>query len=116
VSQRCAAAPPVEPVARFLPSGLNATPITSESWPVRMAKGWGQLLVLAAPPDVWLELGPMVSQAVRPAATRTSSIAVPAVRALARRVLGTMPGQWTAGRSEERRVGKECRSRWSPYH
>ena len=24
-----------------------------------------------------------------------------------------MPGRW---RSEERRVGKECRSRWSPYH
>src|SRR5258707_12862658 len=23
------------------------------------------------------------------------------------------PNQW---RSEERRVGKECRSRWSPYH
>ena len=22
----------------------------------------------------------------------------------------------TAVRSEERRVGKECRSRWSPYH
>ena len=26
---------------------------------------------------------------------------------------GTVAG---AGRSEERRVGKECRSRWSPYH
>src|SRR5256885_16617950 len=26
---------------------------------------------------------------------------------------GTMAG---ASRSEERRVGKECRSRWSPYH
>ncbi len=31
------------------------------------------------------------------------------------------PGEGTngllaAGRSEERRVGKECRSRWSPYH
>ena len=28
-------------------------------------------------------------------------------------------GGWAAktiGRSEERRVGKECRSRWSPYH
>src|SRR2546425_6708289 len=30
-------------------------------------------------------------------------------------------GRWTSelyleGRSEERRVGKECRSRWSPYH
>jgi len=23
---------------------------------------------------------------------------------------------WAANRSEERRVGKECRSRWSPYH
>ena len=23
---------------------------------------------------------------------------------------------WTRSRSEERRVGKECRSRWSPYH
>ena len=31
-------------------------------------------------------------------------------------------GEWpredgtVASRSEERRVGKECRSRWSPYH
>ena len=24
--------------------------------------------------------------------------------------------EYTKGRSEERRVGKECRSRWSPYH
>src|SRR5256885_12103452 len=23
---------------------------------------------------------------------------------------------WYSSRSEERRVGKECRSRWSPYH
>ena len=23
---------------------------------------------------------------------------------------------WKRSRSEERRVGKECRSRWSPYH
>ena len=33
-----------------------------------------------------------------------------------------MTGDWEDGnfcgeyRSEERRVGKECRSRWSPYH
>ena len=25
-------------------------------------------------------------------------------------------GEVTTDRSEERRVGKECRSRWSPYH
>ena len=24
--------------------------------------------------------------------------------------------RWNDDRSEERRVGKECRSRWSPYH
>src|SRR2546425_12761433 len=29
-------------------------------------------------------------------------------------VIGVMEGTFT--RSEERRVGKECRSRWSPYH
>ena len=32
----------------------------------------------------------------------------------------TPPPDWMLGvpktRSEERRVGKECRSRWSPYH
>ena len=26
------------------------------------------------------------------------------------------PQAFTVARSEERRVGKECRSRWSPYH
>ena len=30
---------------------------------------------------------------------------------------GTCGHEWqTSVRSEERRVGKECRSRWSPYH
>ena len=28
----------------------------------------------------------------------------------------TVKGVCGVGRSEERRVGKECRSRWSPYH
>ena len=29
---------------------------------------------------------------------------------------GGSPANVAVGRSEERRVGKECRSRWSPYH
>ena len=42
-------------------------------------------------------------------------------QALARRAvlilrIGIKAGVCNAGRSEERRVGKECRSRWSPYH
>ena len=32
-------------------------------------------------------------------------------------ILGAaIPAALAATRSEERRVGKECRSRWSPYH
>src|SRR3712207_8831148 len=32
-------------------------------------------------------------------------------------LVNAVPTLWGAGtRSEERRVGKECRSRWSPYH
>ena len=32
------------------------------------------------------------------------------------RMLLSEDGHFSIGRSEERRVGKECRSRWSPYH
>src|SRR5256885_17164052 len=31
-------------------------------------------------------------------------------------ILFSLPGSPVLYRSEERRVGKECRSRWSPYH
>ena len=37
----------------------------------------------------------------------------PSVRRIALTTAGFLP---TSFRSEERRVGKECRSRWSPYH
>src|SRR2546426_4656591 len=30
--------------------------------------------------------------------------------------IASYPANIQRGRSEERRVGKECRSRWSPYH
>ena len=36
--------------------------------------------------------------------------------ALGVKTTGNYVQSLTAGRSEERRVGKECRSRWSPYH
>src|SRR3989441_13211550 len=36
--------------------------------------------------------------------------------AIFRRLFGRVVGAGISGRSEERRVGKECRSRWSPYH
>ena len=36
--------------------------------------------------------------------------------ALSNDPLGHLASEITDDRSEERRVGKECRSRWSPYH
>src|SRR5260370_26148152 len=33
-----------------------------------------------------------------------------------RKALALLAGIGRSDRSEERRVGKECRSRWSPYH
>ena len=44
----------------------------------------------------------------------------PLVRRLAHHMMAKLPANVEVDdliqRSEERRVGKECRSRWSPYH
>src|SRR2546429_2714636 len=58
-----------------------------------------------APPD---------RSAVRPAEDSTAGLGEPRPRPSGpRRRLSASPNSM---RSEERRVGKECRSRWSPYH
>src|ERR1051326_6411218 len=59
--------------------------------------------------------GPQSGQAAHRAAGETGT----GLRA--RQVVKQVPGELHlvglgAHRSEERRVGKECRSRWSPYH
>src|SRR5256886_3999089 len=64
-------------------------------------------------------------RAARPAAASRTRPARAAARAEPRSATqaGTSPAppEWPrttrdSSRSEERRVGKECRSRWSPYH
>src|ERR1035437_6802511 len=52
---------------------------------------------------------------------RTHVVIVLATSALYKRLLDStrcpcLPSECGMSRSEERRVGKECRSRWSPYH
>src|SRR2546430_13776823 len=63
----------------------------------KAGEGWGKIAH-----DNGLNLGKVVSSAHR--SDRAASHAQNA------------HGQNVHGRSEERRVGKECRSRWSPYH
>ena len=78
--------------------------------------------VLQAFPDTWDEkLEPVTCG--NPVRREVADLAAPGVR-LARRegpprllVTGGSQGALALNRrSEERRVGKECRSRWSPYH
>ena len=53
-----------------------------------------------------------------PIACKTATGALRTAERLALSKLGVIAFSSTADpeRSEERRVGKECRSRWSPYH
>ena len=53
------------------------------------------------PPFLWLD--------------RVLELSDTAIRA-EKHVPGDLPLFQGRSRSEERRVGKECRSRWSPYH
>ena len=48
--------------------------------------------------------------------SKHSNAAAQAQANIARINAQMMERQYQATRSEERRVGKECRSRWSPYH
>src|SRR3989442_2521088 len=67
-------------------------------------------LVVAPPPDFTLSASPS-SQTVTPGGSTSYGVTISPT--------GGFNGQVTlsvSGRSEERRVGKECRSRWSPYH
>ena len=78
------------------------------------------------PSALWTRAAPVLdSQAAQvpqspPKITRDMLIAAEAVVGLeftdAKRDLMLDNVNQALGRSEERRVGKECRSRWSPYH
>src|SRR5256885_16125129 len=45
-----------------------------------------------------------------------NSLKIPLSARLVQTAGSVTPGMAYGRRSEERRVGKECRSRWSPYH
>ena len=61
--------------------------------------------MIAAEVSAWANINRMALNA-----TKTKSMLVSSPQKL-----NTLSSQ-SLNRSEERRVGKECRSRWSPYH
>ena len=52
----------------------------------------------------------------KPVAVQVTTTAREAIRHMVRHGIGCLIVERDGERSEERRVGKECRSRWSPYH
>src|SRR5205823_10701694 len=52
-----------------------------------------------------------------PISSPAGTVACQLQRARSSRSASSRPSsRWSCGRSEERRVGKECRCRWSAYH
>src|ERR1044071_8750520 len=75
----------------------------------------------AAVPAAWLSAPPPAAAQTPPYKDPTQPIATRVNDLLSRMSLDEKIGQMTQAerasiRSEERRVGKECRSRWAPYH
>ena len=73
-----------------------------ESAPLLRGLGGSFWFLPSSPPDL-----PLLLSCYR----RLMGNPVSAARALLEELTAALPA-----RSEERRVGKECRSRWSPYH
>ena len=80
----------------------------SRSGLLRPKAGWAWL-ALAASVTIALTIGGCSSEAAPNAGMP------PPPEVSVANVLSKSVHQWDE-RSEERRVGKECRSRWSPYH
>src|SRR2546425_12962826 len=98
-------------LAEYFPARIR---YTSVSVPYHIGNGWGGGLVPVITTAAYVSTHSLGYALIYP-------ITVPAVAFLLSLFL--MPEtrkisiwQPAAVRSEERRVGKECRSRWSPYH
>src|SRR2546430_15585048 len=72
-------------------------------------------LISQASPDIAEQVKPELHQSIVETGTRICD-SVSDLRIEMHRTRGELVAAAERARSEERRVGKECRSRWSPYH
>ena len=99
-------------------NGLKVLALAAEGHPRVRAEG-DLRLVGAPPPPPAAPPGPATAAPPDMATTimeTTTTMATTTTRRGRSPTLRDTVAQVGGGRSEERRVGKECRSRWSPYH
>ena len=84
----------------------------TETWNDLLARASG--VVGLDPGVLWPALAILIIVLAWGPARRWGRTLVTIVHEARHAAVGLMVGRTT--RSEERRVGKECRSRWSPYH
>src|SRR2546425_12784858 len=102
---------PVSPGGEHLPTRLFSSPsVASHARAITPAAARNAARAPAASYAPPIASGP----SVRPSAP--SACAAPSVDPCSLGEAYTDTSPLAAGRSEERRVGEECRSRWSPYH
>src|SRR4029077_15399089 len=90
-----------------------ARPTASRKRSVGISSGFGGVAAEAA---TWLHSAAHGFQLCKARLSeRLQRVGLCRVRQLPQLFHGTVPREILV-RSEERRVGKECRSRWSPYH
>ena len=113
-------------VAATIPAGTSPELLAGKAAPIMTgaavpADAAAIIPVEKATPATFLEPGKTISVPasepgqfirVRGCDVAAGSTIIPAGTTISAAAVATMASQ----RSEERRVGKECRSRWSPYH
>src|SRR6266536_6433040 len=113
--------PPPGLAGQLLAETVSAPWIRPESLPGLAAADSGagqvhrQLLQMTSKNELRGTLLHKIRQLDRGAAL-LQSIRVRKDQGLSTAIMAAESSQWRGGGSEERRVGKECRSRWSPYH
>ena len=99
------------PLAMSQEKERNATVVSGETARIWFGANYGRRCATAGPPVFNLISKPSLGEVT----TELADYTVPSGQNCAGRSYTGLRILYKAG-SEERRVGKECRSRWSPYH
>src|SRR3989442_4480029 len=105
------------PTVRLAAAGLTATDATGTTLTVIAAVPlWPSLVAVIVAVPAAAPLTSPLPLTVATAALLVAHVTTRPLNGVPLASFGVAASCTVAPRSEERRVGKECRSRWSPYH